>query len=268
MKGNKRVKKPVIYGQLGKDDPAFRKSPLSVFYYTYRFVFEDSYPAKFNGDFCRDMVLLYSNVGETVLDPFCGSGIALVEAAKIGRKAVGLDVNPIAIDICKKMVEHHKVEELVQIQMGDSRSLDLEDNSVDLILTSPPFGLSIDAKHPCYSESRADLGNCKTYDTFREEMKKCWQEFLRVVKPNGIMVVEVSDRCKDKKFRPLGAYFTSDAESVGWEPWTWGIEILPSGPYQKWPHGDQYARRFLPSHYNILIFRKPLNDRLDKHLGE
>jgi hypothetical protein len=35
--------------------------------------------------------------GETVLDPFCGSGTVLVEAAIAQRPAIGIDINPLAV---------------------------------------------------------------------------------------------------------------------------------------------------------------------------
>ena len=38
----------------------------------------------------------YTKKGDIVLDPFCGSGPAPIEAIKLGRKAVGLDLNPVA----------------------------------------------------------------------------------------------------------------------------------------------------------------------------
>ena len=41
----------------------------------------------------------YSAPEETVMDCFCGSGVTLIEAVKAGRKAIGVDLNPIAIKI-------------------------------------------------------------------------------------------------------------------------------------------------------------------------
>ena len=34
--------------------------------------------------------------GEIILDPFCGGGVTVVESLKLGRKAVGVDANPLA----------------------------------------------------------------------------------------------------------------------------------------------------------------------------
>jgi 16S rRNA G966 N2-methylase RsmD len=43
-----------------------------------------------------DLITQYSSEGEVVLDPFCGGGVTVVEALKLRRKAVGVDVNPVA----------------------------------------------------------------------------------------------------------------------------------------------------------------------------
>ena len=39
--------------------------------------------------------------GDLVLDPFCGSGVAPIEAAALGRRALGIDVNPFAIFLAR-----------------------------------------------------------------------------------------------------------------------------------------------------------------------
>lgn len=41
----------------------------------------------------------YTEPEDTVLDSFCGSGVTLIEAVKAGRKAIGVDLNPIAIKL-------------------------------------------------------------------------------------------------------------------------------------------------------------------------
>ncbi len=43
----------------------------------------------------------YTKKGEIVLDPFCGSGPTPIEAIKLGRKGIGIDLNPMAIRITK-----------------------------------------------------------------------------------------------------------------------------------------------------------------------
>lgn len=54
------------------------------------------YPAKFIPQIPNALIQELSSLGETVLDPFCGSGTSLVEARRLGRDAVGIDANPLA----------------------------------------------------------------------------------------------------------------------------------------------------------------------------
>ncbi|MBI5060337.1 hypothetical protein HZB60_11225 [candidate division KSB1 bacterium] len=41
----------------------------------------------------------YCPVGGIVIDPFMGSGVTVIEAARRGRKAIGIDLNPVAVEI-------------------------------------------------------------------------------------------------------------------------------------------------------------------------
>ncbi len=59
------------------------------------------YPAKFIPQLARRCIEDYSNKDEIVCDPFMGCGTTLVEALISGRKAVGVDINPVAWLITK-----------------------------------------------------------------------------------------------------------------------------------------------------------------------
>jgi hypothetical protein len=56
-----------------------------------------TYPARMHPATASRLVRALSNEGATVLDPFCGSGTVLVEALIAGRRAVGTDLNPLAV---------------------------------------------------------------------------------------------------------------------------------------------------------------------------
>jgi len=48
-----------------------------------------------------EYIRYYSKEGEIVLDPFCGSGVTVAEAIKMNRKAIAVDLDPMAIFISK-----------------------------------------------------------------------------------------------------------------------------------------------------------------------
>ena len=49
-----------------------------------------------------NLILKYSKENDIVLDPFCGSGISVIEAVLSNRKAIGIDINPMAIFITRE----------------------------------------------------------------------------------------------------------------------------------------------------------------------
>jgi SAM-dependent methyltransferase len=61
-----------------------------------------SYPARMHPVTARRLVEALSARGDAVLDPFCGSGTVLVEARLAGRRAVGVDANPLAVRLARR----------------------------------------------------------------------------------------------------------------------------------------------------------------------
>jgi hypothetical protein len=59
-----------------------------------------SYPARMHPDTAGRLIAALSAPGQTVLDPFCGSGTVLVEARRQGRRGLGYDVNPLSRELC------------------------------------------------------------------------------------------------------------------------------------------------------------------------
>ena len=54
----------------------------------------------------RKYIKQYTERGEIVLDPFCGSGVAIGEALRLDRKAIGIDVNPVSIFIVRNTLNY------------------------------------------------------------------------------------------------------------------------------------------------------------------
>lgn len=55
---------------------------------------ELKHPAMMPKWLARDLILSWSNPGDTVLDPFAGSFTTCFEAEKVGRSAIGIELNP------------------------------------------------------------------------------------------------------------------------------------------------------------------------------
>jgi len=60
-----------------------------------------SYPARFIPQIPNMFIQLFTSEGDIIFDPFVGCGTTLVEAMLLNRKAIGVDMNPLACLISK-----------------------------------------------------------------------------------------------------------------------------------------------------------------------
>lgn len=70
-----------------------------------------TYPARLHPDTASRLVLGLSQPRQVVLDPFCGSGTVVIEAALAGRRAAGSDVNPLAVALARRKARPSTPEE-------------------------------------------------------------------------------------------------------------------------------------------------------------
>jgi DNA modification methylase len=84
---------------------------------------------------------------------------------------------------------------------GDARDFSwLEDKSVELVVTSPPYGLL-----KPYTDAPGQLGNgndptsVAAYEDFLAELDKCWHECARVLVPGGRICCVVGDVCLSRR---------------------------------------------------------------------
>lgn len=59
------------------------------------------YPARFSPAFVRAAISSFSRPGDTILDPFVGGGTTVVEALTAGRRAIGVDLNSLAVFLAR-----------------------------------------------------------------------------------------------------------------------------------------------------------------------
>ncbi len=65
------------------------------------------HPAPFPLELANRLVRMFSFVGDTVLDPFCGSGTTMVAALRAGRNSIGVEIDP---EYCRMAARYLKAE--------------------------------------------------------------------------------------------------------------------------------------------------------------
>lgn len=160
--------------------------------------------AKYRGNWSpyipRNVILRYSNEGDTVLDQFVGGGTTAVEAKLTNRNFIGVDINPSALEITKNKLNFKcEYDPTIEIMQGDARNLtEIADDSVDLICTHPPYA---DIIH--YSENIAGDMSLMPMKDFLFEIGKVAEECYRVLKKDKFCAILMGDTRKKGMVRPL-----------------------------------------------------------------
>jgi hypothetical protein len=82
------------------------------------------YAAKFGDDLVRQLLLKHTRPNSTVLDPFAGSGTTLIQAKKLARNAIGIDVDPIACLISRVQLRQYSKRWLTRFRKDMDSAID------------------------------------------------------------------------------------------------------------------------------------------------
>jgi len=159
------------------------------------------YPGRFPPFIPKELIKKYTEIGDLILDPFVGSGTTLIEAIKQDRMSIGIDINEDAVKICNEKISllNNRRDKITRAYVGDARRLFLKDETVDLIITSPPYWNMLE-----YSNKMDCLANQNNFNDYLCGIEKAIIEMYRVLKPNKYCCFVISDYNEGWKFHPLG----------------------------------------------------------------
>lgn len=234
-------------------------------------VVHDEHPAVFPEELPLRLIKLFSFWGETVLDPFGGTGTTAKVAATLGRSAISVDQNDSYVRIAKKRcngeLERADPEAKIEIFKGDSRNLDfIPADSVSLIVTSPPYWDKAD-----YGSGAQDIGARDSYVAFLSKLRAVFAECYRVLAPgrkicvntanvnqfteHGLLTFPIAaDLCvllRDLGFVMINELVWSKDKTGG----RWGSANGQRPIFGSYPYPPNFL--FKNVHEYILIFAKP-----------
>lgn len=209
----------------------------------------------------RNLILRYTQPGDLVLDQMVGSGTTLVECKLLQRDAIGVDINPRAVMVARNRLDfqYNPLDEgyeepEIKTYVGDARDLHLvEDGSVDLIATHPPYACII-----AYSKDRVegDLSSLNVSD-FAEEMVRVAEESYRVLKPGKHLAILIGDTRRHKHYIPISPRVLEAFLEAGFilREDIIKLQHKMKGTRDRW-RGKSYDF-LLIGHEHLYVFRKP-----------
>ena len=156
----------------------------------------------------RQIMLRYSRQGDWVLDPFAGSGTTLIEAMRLKRNAVGIEINN---EVVKRSIDYiakniNTLEFHSEIINGNSLNMDYKSimerlgiKEFDLAIVHPPYHDIIK-----FSDNEEDLSNVPTTGEFLFKMERLSSILFSILKKNGYAALVIGDKYERGELFPLG----------------------------------------------------------------
>lgn len=151
----------------------------------------------------ESVILHTTEPGDLVLDPFAGYGTTLAVAERLGRRAIGIELEPEHLEIARSRTRGG-----AHLVLGDARQLlTLVDEVVDLIFTSPPYMLSADhPENPLTGYATRD----GDYPTYLADLANVFGQAATLMRPGGQVVLNVGNPvAPDGRVTPLAADIAS-----------------------------------------------------------
>lgn len=229
------------------------------------------HPAIFPQQLVTRLIECFTRSDEKViLDPFMGSGSTIVAADRMGRTGIGFETSAEYYNLAARRLynrELFQTSELTsQLYLVDARRMleFLKPESVDLVITSPPYWDILSQKRTAdYKETRdygsapGDLSRIADYNEFLKELSQVFEKVYQVLKPSKYCIVIVMDLRKKDKFYPFHSDIADFMQEIGF---IYDDIIIWDRRHEynnMRPLGYPSVFRINKAHEYILIFKKP-----------
>jgi DNA modification methylase len=156
----------------------------------------------------NQMMKRYTKKGEWVLDPFVGCGTTLIEAQRLGRNGIGIELQKSVAEKARDLIscEPNKFRTTEKIIEGDSTALGFKKilntysvKKVQLLIMHPPYFDIIK-----FSNDPRDLSNAGSIDKFLEKMNIIVQKCREILDKGRYFALVIGDKYSQGEWIPLG----------------------------------------------------------------
>lgn len=167
--------------------------------------------AKYHGNFIpqipNQLFLRYTQKYDFILDPFAGSGTSLIEAQRLNRNSLGIELQKDVVTEANRLIKLENKDNITsKIYTGDSRTFRVNDmlkyhniNNVQFIVFHPPYWDIIK-----FSENPNDLSNSPTLSDFLSSLSLVIENTCKYLEKNRYCAIVMGDKYANSEVIPLG----------------------------------------------------------------
>ena len=167
--------------------------------------------ASYHGNFIpqvpRQLFSRYTKKGDWILDPFMGSGTSLIEAQRMGRNSIGIELQKCVSDeVRDRLKEEYNPECSTNVLTADSSTIDVNKmvayygiKKVQFVIMHPPYWDIIK-----FSDDKRDLSNAGTLENFLDSLGKVIDNTTSILEKNRYCAIVMGDKYANSQIVPLG----------------------------------------------------------------
>jgi hypothetical protein len=226
------------------------------------------YHGNFVPQIATQVYLRYTKENDVVLDLFLGSGTSAIEAARLNRRLIGVELKPDLVKYVGAKVPTELLGDRIRILEGDSTLEQtaarvretlaaMDADRAQLLVLHPPYYDIIQ-----FSDQPEDLSNAPTLEGFLDLFETVARRGFDLLEPGRFAVLVIGDKYTKGELVPLGFYCMERMQRVGFRVKgivvknITGNEVGKGRDSNLWRYRALAGGYFLFKHEYVIVFQK------------
>jgi len=221
--------------------------------------------------------LRYTRTDDIVLDLFLGSGTSAIEAERLNRRLVGVELKPDLVEYVRGKISPDLLDTRIHLLAGDSaleqtaeriraRLLGMGASQAHLLVLHPPYHDIIR-----FSSNPADLSSSKDLDGFLQLFETVAMRGFELLEPQRFAVLVIGDKYTRGELVPLGFHCMARMQQAGFLLKAIVVKNIAGNERGQGRRSNLWRYRALAGgyyvfkHEYVMVFRKPTASHGTRH---
>jgi 16S rRNA G966 N2-methylase RsmD len=211
----------------------------------------------------------YSKKDDIVLDLFLGSGTSAIEAVRMERRCIGVELKPDLVDYVRGKIAPELLDSRIHLIRGDSTTPEtvakisgtlqtMQAEFVHLLMLHPPYDDIIK-----FSDDPNDLSNATNTEAFLDSFEAIARNGYQLLAPGRFAALIIGDKYANGELVPLGFWCMERMNRVGFKTKAIIVKNIEGNEKGKgrtanlWRYRALAGGYYIFKHEYIMVFFKP-----------
>jgi hypothetical protein len=227
------------------------------------------YHGNFVPQIATQTYLRYTKEDDVVLDLFLGSGTSAIEAERLNRRLIGVELQPDLVESVRSKISARLLGDRIRLLAGDSTRAEtarsvrealagMGSGHAQLLMLHPPYHDIIP-----FSDHPGDLSNAPDLEAFLDGFEAAACHGFDLLEPKRFAVLVIGDKYTQGELIPLSFYCLERMQEVGFRPKAIVVKNIEGNERGKGRDSNLWRYRalrggfYIFKHEYVIILQKP-----------